>query len=165
MDSPIHFVTISIELSILYFKGLLVKISMKWSIISSWRLFSSQQTVLTLMKCCLMQHFIWVFTGCQATLQCPLVYREGGLWHSGRVLDSRQRSLASSSLTGVTVLCTWLRHINPSFVLVQIMKTCPDITRILLTGNKTEIFVYFNLCYCLQGLWKQSRSWHYTKSY
>ena len=32
MDCPIHINTLSMELSILYFKGLQVKISMKWGI-------------------------------------------------------------------------------------------------------------------------------------
>ena len=32
---------------------------------------------------------------------------------------------ARSSLTGVTVLCTWARHINPCLVLVQPRKTRP----------------------------------------
>ena len=46
-------------------------------------------------------------------------------------LDQRT---ASSSLTGVTVLCACARHINPSLVLVQPGKTCPDVTERLSTG-------------------------------
>ena len=34
---------------------------------SDCRLILSSQTVQTLMKCCIMQHFIWVFTVCQST--------------------------------------------------------------------------------------------------
>ena len=44
-----------------------------------------------------------------------------------RVL-SRGQVVAGSSLTGVTVVCPWARHINPSLVLVQPRKTPPDIT-------------------------------------
>ena len=40
-----------------------------------------------------------------------------------------------SSLTGVTVLCPWARHINPGLVLVQLRKTHPHITEKLLTGK------------------------------
>ena len=32
-----------------------------------WRSFLSKQAVQILMKCCIMQHFIWVFTVCQST--------------------------------------------------------------------------------------------------
>ena len=50
-----------------------------------------------------------------------------------------------SSLTGVTALCPWARHINPSLVLDQPRKTRPYITERLLMAlkesnqtNKTE---------------------------
>ena len=42
---------------------------------------------------------------------------------------------AGSSLTGVTALCPWARHIKPCLVLVQLRKTHPDITERLLTGT------------------------------
>ena len=42
-----------------------------------------------------------------------LIY--GAQWLSGRALDSSQRD-AGSSLTGVTVLCPWARHINQSLL-------------------------------------------------
>ena len=38
--------------------------------------------------------------------------------------------------TGVTALCPWARHINPSLVLVQPRKTRPFITERLLMGRK-----------------------------
>ena len=47
-------------------------------------------------------------------------------WLSGRVLDLRDWGAAGSSLTIVTVLCPWPRHIYPCLVLVQPRKTPPD---------------------------------------
>ena len=57
---------------------------------------------------------------------------------SGSVIEclTRDRGAAGSSLTGITVLCPWARHINPSLVLVQPRKTRPFITEILLMGRK-----------------------------
>ena len=43
---------------------------------------------------------------------------------------------ACSSLTGVTVLRPWARHIYPCLVLVQPRKTCPIIAEKLLTGTE-----------------------------
>ena len=40
------------------------------------------------------------------------------------------------SLTSITALCPWARHINPSLVLVQPRKTRPYITERLLMGRK-----------------------------
>ena len=40
------------------------------------------------------------------------------------------------SLAGVTALCPWARHINPSLVLVQPRKTRPCLTERLLMGRK-----------------------------
>ena len=60
----------------------------------------------------------------------------GTQWLSGRVLDSRLSGAADSSLTIVTTLCLWARHINPSLVLVQPRKTRPYMTEILLMGRK-----------------------------
>ena len=52
-----------------------------------------------------------------------LIFWEG----SGSVVECSHwdRGTAGSSLTCVTVLCPWARHINPSFVLVQPRKTSP----------------------------------------
>ena len=49
---------------------------------------------------------------------------------------TRDRVAVDSSLTGFTALCPWARHINPSLVLVQPMKTLPYITERLLMGRK-----------------------------
>ena len=57
---------------------------------------------------------------------------------SGSVVErlTRDRRAAGSSLTGLTALCPWARHINPSLVLVQPRKTSPFITERLLMGRK-----------------------------
>ena len=57
---------------------------------------------------------------------------------SGSVVEclTRDRRAAGSSLTGVTVLCPWARHINPSLELVQPRKTHPIISEKLLIGRK-----------------------------
>ena len=54
------------------------------------------------------------------------------------VVDSltRDRGKAGSSLTGVTALCPWAIHINPSLVLVQLRMPRPYITERLLMGRK-----------------------------
>ena len=54
---------------------------------------------------------------------------------SGSVVEclTWDRGVAVSSLTGITVLCPWARHINSCLVLVQPRKTCPDRTEKLLT--------------------------------
>ena len=49
---------------------------------------------------------------------------------------TRDREAAGLSLTGVTALCPWARHINPSLVLVQPRKARPYITERLLMGHK-----------------------------
>ena len=63
---------------------------------------------------------------------------EGAQWLSGRVLDLRPR-VGCSSLTGITVLCPWARHI-----LIKVLSLLstgstqedpPDITEKLLTGT------------------------------
>ena len=46
------------------------------------------------------------------------------------------RDGGASSLTGVTALCPWARHIKSSLVLVQPRKTCPYITERLLMRCK-----------------------------
>ena len=58
--------------------------------------------------------------------------------HSGSVVEcsTRDRGGVGSSLTGVTVVCSWARLIYPCLVLVQPSKTHPDITEKLLTGSK-----------------------------
>ena len=57
---------------------------------------------------------------------------------SGSVVEclTRDRGAGGSSLTGVTALCPWARHINPSLVLVQPRRTRPFITERLLMGRK-----------------------------
>ena len=55
-----------------------------------------------------------------------------GWWErSGSVVEyvSRDRGVADSSLTGVTALCPWARHINSYLVLVQSRKTHPHIAK------------------------------------
>ena len=57
---------------------------------------------------------------------------------SGSVIEclTQDHEAGGLSLTGVTSLCPWARHINPSLVLVQPRKTCPYITERLLIGRK-----------------------------
>ena len=50
------------------------------------------------------------------------------------LLFSRDWGFAGLSLSGVTALCPWARHINPCLVLVQPRKISPSITEKLLTG-------------------------------
>ena len=61
----------------------------------------------------------------------------GVQWLSGRVLDMRSRG-PGSSLTGITWLCPWARHIYPSLVLVQPRKTNPYIAERLLMRCKNS---------------------------
>ena len=49
---------------------------------------------------------------------------------------TRGRGAADSSLTDVTALCPWARHINPSLVLVQPRTIRPYITERLLMGRQ-----------------------------
>ena len=70
----IHIDTTSMELSILYLKGLPVIIPIKLCIsVPDDLFFLYQQTVPTLIKCRCMWHFIWVVTVCQST--CLLISR------------------------------------------------------------------------------------------
>ena len=57
---------------------------------------------------------------------------------SGSVVEclTRDGGAAGASLTGVTALCPWAKHINPSLVLVQPRKTRLFITDRLLMGRK-----------------------------
>ena len=51
--------------------------------------------------------------------------KHNSVWErSGSILEA----VASSSITGVTVLCPLARHINPCLVLVKPRTTRPDIT-------------------------------------
>ena len=53
----------------------------------------------------------------------------GAQWLNIRVFDPRPiQAVASSSITGVTVLCPLARHINPCLVLVKPRTTRPDLT-------------------------------------
>ena len=67
-------------------------------------------------------------------LQLTTTLRE----RSGSVVEclTWDRGSAGSSLTSVTALCPWARHIYPSLVLVQHRKTSPYITERLLMGGK-----------------------------
>ena len=58
----------------------------------------------------------------------------GAQWLSGRVLDSRPKGWGLS-LSSVTALCPWARHINPCLALVQPRNSRPDITERLLTWS------------------------------
>ena len=55
--------------------------------------------------------------------------------HQDSVVEclTQDRGAAGSSITGITVLCPWERHIYPCLVLVQPRKTHPAITVKLLT--------------------------------
>ena len=72
---------------------------------------------------------------------------------SGSVVEclTRDRGDVGSSLTDVTAVCPWARHINPSIVLVHPRKTRPYITERLLMGRKESnqtnksIHVYFSM--------------------
>ena len=72
------------------------------------------------------------------TLHC---IHMSGTWNigeqSGSVVEclTWDRGAAAPSLTSVTVLCPWARHIYPCLVLVQPWTTCPDITEKVLTGT------------------------------
>ena len=60
---------------------------------------------------------------------------------SGSVVGclTQDRGAAGSSLTGVTALCPWTRHIDPSLVLVQPRKTRTYITeRLLMVRNESN---------------------------
>ena len=60
----------------------------------------------------------------------------GAQWLNIRVFDPRPiQAVASSSITGVTVLCPLARHINPCLV-VQLRTTRPDITEKWSLGHK-----------------------------
>ena len=70
-----------------------------------------------------------------------LRYRTVSSWFwltSGSVVEclTRERGVAGSSLTGVTALCPWARHIYPRLVLVHPRKTRPCLTERLLMGCK-----------------------------
>ena len=113
-----------------------------------------KQTVETLIKCHILWNLIRVCTVCP----CPIKRTLGlyGLIHvakleictinyilyiwerSGSVVEclTRDRGAAGSSLNGVTALCPWAKHINPSLVLIQPRKNRPYITERLLMGYK-----------------------------
>ena len=83
------------------------------------------------------------------------------LWgeHSGSVVEclTRDRGAVGLSLTGVTALYPWARHINPSLVLVQPRKTHPYRTERLLMGRKESNqtkswrFSFFEDPFCLSA--------------
>ena len=65
---PYHIDTVSMELTILYYKGLRSKISIQRCISVPEDCFFTWQTEQTLMKYRLMRHFAWVYTVRQSTL-------------------------------------------------------------------------------------------------
>ena len=65
MDFPIHIYAISMGLSILHLKGSQIEFSMTVMSVPEACL-SISKTVLTLMKCSIMLHFILVFAVCQS---------------------------------------------------------------------------------------------------
>ena len=69
----------------------------------------------------------------QATFPSKMIWE-----HIGSVVEclTWDQGAAGLSLNGVTALCPWARHINPSLVLVQPRKTRPYITERLLMGRK-----------------------------
>ena len=89
----------------------------------------------------------WLLSDC-AYVHGDLILCYPPMWMS-------KAQLASSSLTLVTVLWPWARHIYPSLVLVQPRKTCPDVTERLLPGtlrikwNKTNLPVQLSEITCL----------------
>ena len=77
----------------------------------------------------ILQHmFLW-----SKWKQFYLPHRE----HSGSVAEclTQHRGAPDLSLTGVTVLCPWARHIYPCLVLVHPRKIPPVITEKMLTGT------------------------------
>ena len=69
-----------------------------------------------------------------------------------------------SSLTPITMLCPWARHINPILVLVQPRRTCPFITERLLMGHKESHWTNkTNTLYLTIKLWN-SHFWFYKDS-
>ena len=61
----------------------------------------------------------------------------GAQWLNIRVFAPRPiQAVASSSITGVTVLCPLARHINPCLALVKPRTTRPDITEKCSVGHE-----------------------------
>ena len=56
---------------------------------------------------------------------------------SGSVVEclTHDRGVVGLSLSSITALCRWARHINPCLVVVQPRKTRPNMTEKLLTGK------------------------------
>ena len=91
--------------------------------------------------CFLLKCFRRIF-GKHCGLRSDCSYRE----HSDSVVDclTRDQGVAGSSLTGGTVLCPWVRLINPCLVLVHPRKTCPNRLKNCWLGrkesNRTTLF-------------------------
>ena len=93
-----------------------------------------------------MSGLIWIQTFCkgyQQTTKFP--FRKERVKHIYKARErsvtvverlTRDRGAVGSSLTGVTPLCPWARHINPSLVLVKPRKIRPYITERLSMGRK-----------------------------
>ena len=73
-----------------------------------------------------------------ATPGSSLKHLQHGMERSDSVVEclTRDRGAADSSLTSLTALCPWARHINPSLVLVQRRKTRPSGSRTKHPGTK-----------------------------
>ena len=98
----------------------------------------------------------------QCGTQCSQLFWKGiTCWHwerSGSVVEclTQDRGAAGVSLTCVTVLCAWARHIYPSLVLVQPRKTRPYITERLLMGRKESNQTFKPSCFNkVTILWKK----------
>ena len=101
---------------------------------------------------------------------------------SGSVVEclTQDWGVAGSSLTGISALCPWARHIYPCLVPVQPRKTCPDIMKncwrkesnkqkqnsymhlfdsLMHTCKTTNLFIHF-MC-----LWCEILVVHYTSHF
>ena len=85
---------------------------------------------------CLLLTVPWV--GMQCVILAFPDHTHSLMERSGSVVECLNRDLraAGSSLTGVTSLCPWASHINPSLALIKPRKTRPYIAERLLMGRK-----------------------------
>ena len=127
--------------------------------LSSAEFFSKSIFISGIRSDCQTLNLIWVQSGCKVYQQTTVVgnelisvysfiitnpvmmvyllLRKG----SGSVEEclTWDRGAAGSSLTDITELCPWARHINSSLILVQPRKILPYITQRLLIGLKNQI--------------------------
>ena len=69
---------------------------------------------------------------------------------------------ACLSLTGVTGLCPWVRHINPSLVLVQPRKACPGITEKIIDW---DVINQITQKQNLQDWWRSIQKWRHLSAH